>query len=410
MWGGVKVASESTLVRALSRFPGTTSYQEYDREILHTNSSAAACDGWTYVKLSSSGGDKIQWLWIDGTLAIDDLKIARQPLTCIPSSVQRGQQVTCTVTANWSVTGWEFQPDSANTPPVQETSSSREWKGVAAAPGRVAVQVTDGTNTRVFKVPLKVTNRSSPWRSQWGYREGPELTVGEHEPGLGLVEGRNCPEAQATEAECIDNPGWVQPHPFIEPDAGFTVVRISSGPNRGYWYVNNIRFNMRRVGNVNPGLLVTSPRKHLVPSSDLTRECKRSFGLSQKATVAFANMNQHNQFCALDGADMTVWIPAARGHEGRGYNGGVGHQTLAEAAAGEPQNDPYAAIEPLVKTDSSLLVGQARVTAHLIGERILEHTLDDNPINGGPQGNHPADRIWFWEPDLTWRPYNLEGF
>jgi hypothetical protein len=169
-------------------------------------------------------------------------------------------------------------------------------------------------------------------------------------------------------------------------------------------------YNMKRVGNVNPGLLINSPRKHLVPATYPTRDCKRGLGLSNKATVGHANMNQFNQFCGSLGANMVIWIAAALGHEGRGYNAGVGHQDLGEAAAAEPQNDPHKAVEALVYPDSIPLVIEADVRARTIGDNILDKTLDGNPINGGPQNNHPPAPMWFWEADSTWRSHGLAGF
>jgi hypothetical protein len=123
-------------------------------------------------------------------------------------------------------------------------------------------------------------------------------------------------------------------------------------------------YNMKRVGNVNPGLLINSPRKHLVPATYPTRDCKRGLGLSNKATVGHANMNQFNQFCGSLGANMVIWIAAALGHEGRGYNAGVGHQDLGGAAAAEPQNDPHKAVEALVTQIPSRLSSR-RTSGHV---------------------------------------------
>ena len=183
------------------------------------------------------------------------------------------------------------------------------------------------------------------------------------------------------------------------------------GPEKGYWYVSSIRYNMKRVGNVHPGMLVTSPRKHPVPTAALTKDCKRSLGLSPKATSGDANMNQFNQFCGPLGIDMTVFVPAIWGHEGFGYNGGVGHETLGQQAAGEPQNDPYKAIQRLTAPDSQSLANAVREKIIPIGRDITIKAADSNAVNQGPQGNyvrsqHPGREMWFWEVGsggfLTW--------
>ena len=169
-------------VIATSKIPGTNIHERWDRKVIYSNVQhpSPPLDTWTPVTLRSTQGNKIQWLWFQGHLAIDNFKVTRKPLNCTPTTVQRGQQVRCEVVlaGGWSVTGWTFQPDDASIPVVQETSSNKEWKGIAAAPGTVTVQATNGTATRAYKVPVKVTDRPSAWSSRWGYREGPELNCG----------------------------------------------------------------------------------------------------------------------------------------------------------------------------------------------------------------------------------------
>lgn len=221
--------------------------------------------------------------------------------------------------------------------------------------------------------------------------------------GVGSKVGRNCPEEFPDEATCIavQNRSRLQPDPNLEPDSGYSATRVATGPNAGYWYVSNIRYHMKRVANVHPGMLITSPRKHPVPPAALTRACKKGLGVKNNATAADANMNQFNQFCGPLGTDMTIFVPAIWGHEGFGYNGGVGHETLGQQAAGEPQNDPYKAIEPLVRGDSSRLAIDVVTIAQRIGNDITEKASDGNLINGGPHGNYSSatfgTEMWFWE-------------
>ena len=143
--GCAYVFADSMQVRAMQRIPGTISYFIYDRKVLYSNLTTT--DGpfnvWTHVKLNGGGGDNIQWVWFDGHLALDDLKITRVLVTCTPRP-RRGEEVVCRVTSpNLNVTRWEFQPDSAALPPVQDTTTSKEWRGVAALPGQ-AIAYHDG--------------------------------------------------------------------------------------------------------------------------------------------------------------------------------------------------------------------------------------------------------------------------
>jgi len=67
-------------VWAVSRTPGTLSNQFWASKTLYGNVPANTpdvvtnLDVWTPVKLQSDFGDKIQWLWFNGVIAIDNLK------------------------------------------------------------------------------------------------------------------------------------------------------------------------------------------------------------------------------------------------------------------------------------------------------------------------------------------------
>jgi hypothetical protein len=146
-------------------------------------------------------------------------------------------------------------------------------------------------------------------------------------------------------------------------------------------------------------MLLTLPRKHPVTGAMLTKACKQGLGLKPTATSASANMYQANQYCgepAAPGTDMAVFVAAVWGHEGFGYNGGVGHETLGRAAASEPQNDPYKAIERFVYTDSVALANEVERVVVQINDDITLKAADSNSVNGGPKGNYttPLNRSW----------------
>lgn len=361
---------------------------------------------------------------------------AESPLACT-SPVERGQQVSCAFTgsSNWSVTGWEFVAEGAaatsagaqklalaatadysSLPPVQETSTSNQWSGIAAVGGLVKVHVTDGTTERTWETSFTVTSRRSQWKDNWDYKPGQTIADAEVTHLTPYV-GINCPQQFPNPVECFVHSGeWVQPEVAMEP--GYTATRITSGPNRGYWLALNIRYDMKRFGSVHPGVLPTSSRKHPVPQKMLSKACKQGLGV-KNANTALANMNQVTQYCGLPaspGYDMTAYVAGIWGHEGYGINGGVGHQKLAEDAAGRPENDPYTAIEDLVFPDAAGLADAVKLLVVPIAEDIHLWAADpeESTVNGGPTGNwtpEPGHYMYFWEPQpngtFAWAAYVL---
>lgn len=384
--------TDSIPVYARSRIPGTTSYTTWDYKVLHANvpSTTPPWNSWTHVKFQSGSSDKIQWLWFNGgEVVFDDFKIVRKPLTCT-SPVQRGSNVRCEVSGNLTVTGWEFQPDTTpgmpTLPAVQDSSGSAVWQGSAAIGGTVTAHVTNGTTQQAMKAQFTVSNRPSTWSTTWNYRVGPELTAPDAEPGLGVTLGRNCPEISGV-ALCVPTLR-VQPDPTQLPGEGNVITRILTGPNTGYFYVAAISYEMRRVGNLNPGVLANSSRTHPLPAS-IPKQCRQALGFGPKDPV-FANFNLYNDKCKK--LSMTVFVGALYGHEGLGYGGGQGHESLARTAASETQNDPYAALEKLVFADSTSLELEADSRVAVIGEDITVRAADPNPT-----GNYSTGPMWFWD-------------
>lgn len=401
-WGGQLVSADSMMVYARSRIPGTTFYDDWDSQKLYSNvpSTTPPWSVWTEVTLSANS-DKIEWLWFDGNLVLDNLRITRKPLSC--TGARRGQQATCRVTPSGAtVTSWEFVPDSSygSLPAVQETTSDTVWSGVVAASGMVTVHLTDGVTIRAFRTHLSVTDRSWAWPSTWAYRVGTaaELTTPDAEPDTGVVLGRNCPDTLPLPCTDAD---WILPDP-MQFGAGIAAANIPNGPNNGYWFVDSATWYMHRVGNIIPGLLPSSLRTHTL-TPPVPNQCRHALGFGKNDTV-FTNFNLYNDKC--QGVDMGIFVAAALGHEGYGYNGGRGHQFLAEAAAAQPGNDPYAAVDSIVYTDSSGVLSLARAAVTPITVRIRNAAADS--LVGG---NYPPSSLWFWRATASaYQMQNISGF
>lgn len=397
MVNGQPGSSDGVWVYAMSRTPGTLFYQTYDTKLLPSTqplTSPASFSVWAQTRLAATS-DKIQWLWFDGAIGIDNLKIVRHPLICT-SPVTRGQQVSCKVSSpSWTVTGWEFNPDntgSLTVGPVQEASASTEWKGTAVATGVVTAHVTNGGASRDLKARFVVNTRQSPWGTagNWTYYDSisPSMDV-EPIPGVQITYGRNCPDS----LPCVRT-SHVQPDPAQFPGFGFTADTVASGPNKGYWYVATSKYAMHRHAKLNPAIYDTSHWTH--PVANPTNQCRNALGFGPKAAVS-ANWNRYSNKCK--GINTPGFVSAVLGHEGFGYGGGVGHEGLARATAGDGAHDPHRAIDPLVYPDAATLDGAVTVLLSPIANEIDERSDDSTNTAPGypaPHGNYPGGTVWQW--------------
>lgn len=121
---------------------------------------------------------------------------------------------------------------------------------------------------------------------------------------------------------------------------------------------------------------------------------------------AAANSHVRNTSCSPDGVDIPDMIQAVYAHEGFGRNGGTGHESLAQAEASQPGNDPYLFAEPLV-ADDSLTLRQAVVQGVTAISTRIFNAAADGP--NGPAGNIAiVNGTWYtWQtspsnPVPTW--------
>jgi hypothetical protein len=111
---------------------------------------------------------------VPAQLRPDSTSHSRQPLTCTPSPVVRGERVRCVMSApGWKVTGWEFVPDSSEGNPrlpiVRDSTTSNEWAGPAVIGGQVMVHVRKGADTETFQTRIAVTPREWCWPCTWSH-------------------------------------------------------------------------------------------------------------------------------------------------------------------------------------------------------------------------------------------------
>jgi hypothetical protein len=418
-WNGTFAdPADSVQVFLASRIPGTLNYNPWYFTKLYSNNPVlvppALWSVWTKVILKP--GRPFQWLWFNGLVSIDHLKITRKPLQC-PSPVVKWSETKCTFTSQkWSVTGWEFHPDSTAggpLPPVVEALTVTEWSGEAVIGGEVIVHVQDVVgNQRDYSTRVEVVPQSSQWLSMQTYRQGTvstDLTAPDVEPDIvkpGATIGMNCAEP----------PVGCEPTLRLQPDperymaddptgnSPVVIARVTSGRNKGYWGVKSAKWNMKRVGNVTPGIRIESQRVHA--SIPTTKKCKSSSQLR--------NFYRYSLEC--QGINMANFVDAALRHEGFGNpaTGARGHESLGRAAAAEPGNDPYVAHLGIVLPDSASVASQVQSSAVQIGYRLSERS-DDNPNTEStyptPGGNWGPGPWWVWPPtQVSWSSFNINGF
>jgi hypothetical protein len=401
-WNGtIQQPTESVMVYGVSRLPGSLNYDTWASKKLYSNNPqlgpGVPWSVWDPVKLVTSQ-DRIQWLWINGYASMDRLMITRTPMSCT-SHITRGNEVVCKVTSSsWTVTGWEFNPDNTGgltIGPVQETTSNREWRGVAVATGVVTAHLTNGVTQRNVTSRFTVNNRASPWGqgTNWTYFDSivPVLDS-EPLPNDTVTYGRNC----ADSLPCITvGAPRVQPDPFQNQN-GFTAAEVSSGPNKGYWYIASSKYFMHRHSMINPAIYDTSHWTH--PVANPTNQCRNALGFGPKAAVT-ANWNRYSNKCK--GVNTPGFVGAVLGHEGMGYGAsGKGHEGMGRAVAGDGVHDPHKAVDPLVYPNAgALFTAVDQVVQPLANE--IDARSDDNPNTepqfGVPSNNWPSGQtVWLW--------------
>lgn len=264
-----KLSADTTAVNSGDSVTFTTKYDGVpaapSRWLWHPNNPAdptQACGPGTFpcqLEMLASG---TMWAWSQDGKDSDAVAIAVTPvikLECTPTAPMpmRGDLVNCVASApaQLAVSQWRFQPDSANLPPDSSAGPSANWGGPLLAPGMVTVSGT------VLNQPAQSASVHLDPRVRSGFTFGVDTASGDPThwcdriPALGRpIYGNYLGDV---------NLGWVMSPPDrcttmdnfdeISPDpdpalgnsgAGGTFVQASSGPNKGYWYVQSMQIKV----------------------------------------------------------------------------------------------------------------------------------------------------------------------
>jgi hypothetical protein len=325
-----------------------------------------------------------QPIWVD-----------RQPeltMTCTPGTVTRGDQVSCTAStmpsgAQLEVKQWAFTGAPV---PIADTTDATSWSGRLVVGGTVSVTASvEGRSDTIASTTVVVTPRNWRWNSgQWSYQAGAAMICSNARPAVGVLLGWNM---NANAPSCAgDLQLRVQPDLRFQPNGGYQVGAVSSGPNGGLWYITAATFTMPRASNLNPEWL-SGGTTYPLPAGQQAQLCQSAMNLPTGAAVA-VNFYDFNEICM--GNDVDALIAAAWAHEGFGSQGNNGHESVGRAAAGRLVNDPYAAIEGLVQDAEGLLRTYVGNNIWPLAVAITQEGGDHSLVTG----NWPGGILWTWDP------------
>jgi hypothetical protein len=351
-----------------------------------------------HVQLAAPGIARCEWLARGGML--DDLEFwpERAPeLACTPTVV-RGGTVTCTITNATAVEveEWEFVGETyANDPSlrIREPGPLTTWSGPGVEGGVVTAKVRVNGNPDTLTSSFAVTNRRDGWQwgpADWSYVQGGAPVCDSERPTntaqLNIGWNRN---AGVSAGGCFTGAlhRWVLPDPIQNPNAGYTVAPVPSGPNRGRWYVTSASYRIDRVSNMNPHWLPSGPEFML--TGPQVAECIAA-GINPPVRV---NLYTFNRVCK--GLDIDRFIAGIWGHEGYGFAGGSGHQGLGEGRAAQPGGDPAVAIEWQTRASEGHLRDIVRDAVDAVSIAIQAEAADNS---GNVTGNWPGGVLWVWNP------------
>lgn len=180
---------------------------------------------------------------------------------------------------------------------------------------------------------------------------------------------------------------------------------IEGGPNSGYWWISSISFDMFREGNLNPSAKPDATRTHPIPNA--SNKCISNLGI-QTGQPIVANFYDYNDKCVKGKAYAEEMLEGWWGHEGFGVEGKVGatgHESLGQAEAALPNNDPWIGVDTLVRQSELELGNRVLSVLQLMEARIKNAAADPNP------GGNWEGRFWFYRQSTgAWEQDSLRSY
>lgn len=290
---------------------------------------------------------------------------------------------------SWNFTGPSHNGSSTHNFTVQ--SSENPWRGTAVASGTVTAEITvsgvrrDPALTDDFTVQARTARPDWDWESHWRYGKG---------------EARDCyPNDYWYYLKPKTYMGWstrkggcdgnaISPIPSLDPNAGYTVAPVTSGPNVGLWYVAGLSYRMDTESNINSSVKAESPAVYqLVNKADL-KACVNKGGTA----ITAANFYTYNVACKKYNLEAGMFT-GLYNHEGYGTSNNSGHQAQLEIAARKPDNNLY------VRAERIFAVGDQN-TRDAVFNLVSGIASDLNGLWGDHTkvANNWSGWVWRWYP------------
>lgn len=364
-----------------------------DRVRVPPNNVEQPMSVWDPVQLTSST-DQIAWVYFDAGVVIDELGMIRavQPdIVC--DTVQRGQTTACRITETVDgVSGWRFDgTGNGGFVDLEATSSSTSttWEGVAVNSGAVSALVTIGGIADTLSGWLEVLDRTgAAWvwgESVWAFNpDSPTL--------LCVYNPYELPSADSVRlgvnrraSEC--DSASLEPSLRTDPTGGYSIAQVlDGGPNDSFWYVTTAQYYMDRVTAMNPYIRDGGATKLLTDPNDETacrkKKAAKTLGIGPNDPV-IVSFYQYNTVC--QNFDLTplydgIWAHEGFGTKGEGIPDANGHEARRQYKAAQPDGNPYAAAEPWVAKDTTLLHTLVGTTVQTVENVIDEFAGDHDAV------------------------------
>jgi len=280
---------------------------------------------------------------------------------------------------------WSFLTDGGIT--ITGPASTASWAGSMVASGTATVSFTDQYGEpQSLSSYINVPRRTMSWASavQGATGQPGEIDVCIQENWDGLTASKFC--TSSSDAEQYFNPRVAS----LSSGNGLTVAQVgTSGPNAGLYYISQMTASMQLRTQISPRYRVVGTQYSLAfAPSALTTACAAA-SVYGAASVYQANAICTNNLPAFNNLVSCIWS-----HEARHMSAGVG-------TAQYGPNDVYVRWEPLVRSNATSLVADAREEYDTVHELVAGSMQAAE--NAGPPTYFPG---WWKIFNLGWSNQN----